>query len=214
MTYEQACDPRFEALLHDSRVRSFTRGRLRDSPDSVVGAWPDLSIAYFNPAWVRFAWDNGGDGKFTEQWALGRDLLDAVPEVLRAHYRAAYEQCLETGEPWSEDYECSSAARYRAFRSTAYPLGRSQGLLIVHTMRLERPHERAAADPDVERFASDEGWLTQCAYCRRFAEAAEPKRWVWVPDWVRRPPGQVTHGICEPCADHYFGFVRRRSRIA
>lgn len=214
MTFEEACDPRFDALLQDNRVHGYNRARLAETGDPVVGLWPDFAIAYLNPAWFRYARQNGAPPEFFEQWTLGRNLLDAIPELLRAYYLAAYEQCLQRGEPWSEDYECSSAAHFRVNRSTAYPLAHGAGLLVVHSRRVERPHERDAVPASWERFANEHGWLSQCAYCRRYAERGHRARWVWVPEWVRRPPATVTHGICEPCASYYFGMAREHRRGA
>lgn len=213
MTFEELVDPAFDALLRESNVQGYAQGVLRDNGDLTLGLWPDLAIAYVNPAWFRFAERNGAGPEFFEQWTLGRSMLDAVPDALRPHYIAAYEQCLQTGEPWSEDYECSSPDEFRMLRSTAYPLLHGAGLLVVHSLRIERPHDRTAVKPSRGRFADQHGWLTQCAYCNRFAEAQRRRRWAWVPDWVREPPEPVTHGICEPCAGYYFGVLRERRRI-
>lgn len=213
MTFDEHCHPEFEALLRDSGVRGFAKGELRDSADPMMGMWSDLTLAYVNPAWFRFASDNGAAEDFFARWTLGRSVLEAIPEVLRAHYAASYEQCMQTGEPWSEDYECSSPDRFRTFRATAYPLPRGAGLLVSHSLRIDRPHERESAPAIRERFADHHGWLTQCAHCRRFADPSGRGKWVWVEDWIRTPPQErVSHGICQPCADYYFGVVRRRSR--
>ena len=48
------CDPRFCALLSNDLEQW-------NDPDMVVyGLWPDLTLAGYNAAWVRFADANGG----------------------------------------------------------------------------------------------------------------------------------------------------------
>ena len=113
---------------------------------------------------------------------------------------------LRSGEPWHEDYECSSPDVYRLFHAVTYPIGDAQGLLCVHSLRLERPHTHTPEVADLALFANEHGFFAQCAYCRRFRLAGQPQRWSWVPEWLRsRPPAPVTHGICPPCRDHHFG---------
>lgn len=207
MSFEEQSDPRFEDLLRATGATSYDPEWLRESGDTVVGLWPDLTIAYVNPSWFRFARENGADGAFAEQWSVGRSLLDAIPDLLRAHHTATYEQCLEQRAPVHADYECSTPERFRVFRSTTYPL-HGDGLLVVHSLRVDRAHDRAAEEPDVERLVDAHGMLTQCSYCRRFAEPPVGKRWLWIPAWVREPPVRVTHGICPPCVGYYFGRPR------
>jgi len=205
VTYEELVDPRFDDLLRSSGMRAKRSDWLPASAETVVGLWPDMTIAYLNATWFRFARDNGASADFAEKWLLGSNLLDALPPVLKSHYRVSYEQCLEAREPLHVDYECSTPDRFRVFRSVAYPIGESAGLLVVHTPRVERTHDRPAAEPVLDRFVDANGLLTQCAYCRRYAEPGGVRRWLWVPDWVAEPPDvSVTHGICEPCVGFYF----------
>lgn len=202
---EERCDPRFGALLRSTGTLGLEPDWMRKSAETVVGLWPDMTIACVNPAWFRFAKENGAEASFAERWTVGRNLLDAVPEVLRAHHAEVYEECLDASEPTHWDYECSTADRFRVFRCTAYPLGGGEGLLVVHSLQVDRPHDREPVEPRRERFENGQGMLTQCAYCRRFVEPGGSRRWLWVPMWVRQPPDRVTHGICDPCVGFYFG---------
>lgn len=197
-------DPRFDELLRSIGARWCRSDWLRRTTDTVVGLWPDLTIAYVNPSWFRFARDNGAQADFDARWTIGCNLLASIPEVLQAHYQASYDQCLQSGVPLDVDYECSTPDRFRVFRSTAYPLGGGQGLLVVHSLRIDRAHDRPVVEPAVERFIGQHGILVQCSYCRRFAEGLDDRRWLWVPDWVREPPAEVSHGICSPCLSYYF----------
>jgi hypothetical protein len=208
MSASETCDPAFAALLRRHHFESFESGALGEAPDVVVGLWPDHRIAYVNPAWFRFAEENGAASEFARDWTVGRSLMDAVPEVLRPEYEAGYARCLRSGKPWHEDYECSTPDVFRLFHAVTYPIGAGEGLLSVHSLRLERPHEATPAGLDLSRFVDAHGLMKQCAYCRRFAEAAQPSRWWWVADWVREPPwARVSHGLCAPCCDHHFGLL-------
>lgn len=212
MSPREVCDPRFDRLLRASDVRSYLSAALAQTRDTVYGLWPDLKLAYLNPAWFRFAQENGAGGGFEAQWSLGRSLIDALPDVLREHYVQQYAACLESTEPWHHDYECSSPDLYRLFRMSVYPVGGGAGLLVTHALRLEAPHERPPEPFDPAEMADEHGFFLQCAYCRRFASSPRRERWVWIPAWVRDTQRKVTHGICPPCADHYFGARRRRRR--
>jgi len=48
---------------------------------------------YCNPAWNRFARSNGAP-QLTSEAVVGSDLFDAIPEVLRAVYSAAFREVL------------------------------------------------------------------------------------------------------------------------
>lgn len=205
-THEAArCDPRFAALIEATGVEELSPSWLERTPDTVVGLWPDLVIACLNPAWLRFAQANGAPADFEGRWTVGRSLLDAIPPLLRAHYADAYASCLRSREPWYDDYECSTPERFRLFRATVFPLGDADGLLVVHSLRVERLHDREVTVPtSLEPFVSPAGIVVQCVYCRRFESFDEP-RWLWVPAWLNAPPAPVSHGICEPCAGYHFG---------
>ncbi len=187
----------FQVLL-----RGFDLGDLEKQDGVAYGLWPDLTLAWVNPAWYRFARENGGEPAITHRWALGRSIADALPEPLLTFYRDAYHNCLRGDDPWSHDYECSSDRTYRLFRQTAYPLGEREGLLVVNSLRVEHTHDPVthrpcAPAPDV--YQDRDGVVCQCATCRRFLNRTQPQRWDWIPSWLNDHGLQISHGLCPVC---------------
>jgi hypothetical protein len=169
---------------------------------TIIGVQPDFTLAYLNPAYFRFAEENDL-GSAIERWGIGANLLDAISEPLRDHYRAALEDSLARHAVWHHDYECSTPDTYRLHHLTAYPLP-ADGLLLVHSLRVERPHEDPGAPALEERYRGSDGLVFQCSYCRRTRVAADPTRWDRVPALVARPAARTSHGICPVCQPFYF----------
>lgn len=170
----------------------------------MYGLWPDLSLAYANGAWSRFAGENGGEPAISTEWNLGRCALDAIAEPLRPFFAENYRRCLRELRPWEHAYECSSADLYRQFHMTVFPLGRAEGLLVVNSLRIETPHDRVSVSPLEDRYRNPHGIITQCCHCRRVQRADDEPTWDWVPDWVQRFPKRTSHGICPACCGFYY----------
>ena len=187
---------RFEPLLS-----SLDRDDLARSPDVICGVLADgLTIGYANAAWFEFGRRNGA----TRVWGPGDRLLDAISDPIQGFYAEKLGRVLADRQPWEHDYECSSADVYREFRMRALVLGDGAGLLIVHSLRVERPHAEVG-HPLVEgRYRAASGFITQCAHCRR-VRRIDPHAWDWVPELVAQPQENLTHGLCELCAAYYFG---------
>ena len=191
----------FATLLRDYQLAD-----LEKHHGSIYGLWPDLRLAYVNPAWHRFAAENGGEPAISTRWKLGACILDAFSQDLGSYYRTAYNRCLELGEPWEHQYECSSKDRYRRFHQTVYPLGRS-GLLVVNSLVVELPHdpaERSPRGPDEPVYRDGYGLIHQCAHCRRVQNLRTAQRWDWVPAWVERIPSPTSHTFCPACFGYYY----------
>ncbi|MDB4932944.1 MAG: hypothetical protein JWM10_5428 [Myxococcaceae bacterium] len=171
---------------------------LEDSDNVAYVVTPEGVIGRTNPAWRRFASANGGGAM-----AGGAVLAAVLPAVLRAYYVDGFARALATGEPWEHDYECSSAETFRRFRMVAYPFD-GRGLVVVNSLRLERPHEREAHPGDDDAYTVD-GVITMCSHCRRLRRATAPVRWDWVPAYVRSPPDNLSHGLCASCYEYYWG---------
>lgn len=90
----------FIALLAPSFFDSLER-----APSSAFGCWPDGRIAYLNPAYARFAEDNGGGPDFLARWGLGCSALDVVVPPLDTFFRERFSQAL-AGRVTSFTYEC------------------------------------------------------------------------------------------------------------
>jgi hypothetical protein len=181
-------------------VPGFTRHLRGFGEEQLERHTGDLDLAYLNPAWFRFARDNGGHAVLTN-WGLGANALDAISGPARDLYEREYRRCLESGKPWHHDYECSTAERYRTFHMDVFPIPDGGGLLVVHSPVVDRPHgaSRDPLPPDEARYTDADGHVLQCSFCRRVQRVDGSERWDWVPDWVAHQPENVTGGICAPC---------------
>lgn len=177
-----------------------------ESQDIVYGLWPDLTLAFTNAAWHRFAADNGGEPEISTKWLLGRSILEAISEPLRSFYDLRYRACLRLERPWEHTYECSSADSERFFHMTAMPVGAGQAILVINSLRIEKPMERPGPEPLEERYRNRHGMAIQCAHCRRFRRADSETTWDWIRDWIRSPLNNTSHSICEPCLGFYYAF--------
>lgn len=184
----------------------FHLGELEDNPASVCGLWPDWTLAYLNPAWLQFSQDNGAPG-LESRFGLGTSYLDALPPVLHGWYADLLSRALAGSERVDHDYECSSAEQYRLLRMSLFPLRHRAGVLVVHSVRVEHPHdasERPPLPPVDSRYRDARGLIVQCSHCRR-TRRVDGTTWDWVPDWVRKVPPLTSHGLCPPCMRYYFG---------
>jgi hypothetical protein len=183
-----------------------------DYPASVVEAEnsvifcldPDLRITYCNPAWDRFAQENGGH-ELLRPAPIGRSVLDYISAPVRDHYARLYERILNQSDPWEEDFECSSQTLYRRFRSRLIPMKNNSGLLVMNYLHEERQHDAASCAPVEEVYRTPQGVIVMCASCRRTRRANDPvETWDWVPHFVGNTPLMVSHGVCPPCRELYY----------
>lgn len=197
--------PHFEKLLHSHSIAS-----LRQHTGAIYGIWSDFRLAYLNPGWFRFALENGGEPQITFKWKLGVSILDAVSFPLRAFYEHSYRHCLRSQQIWNHEYECSSDSVYRWLHQIVYPLGQAEGLLIVNSVKIERPHdpqERPVQPAEDVIYRDQYGLAHQCAHCRRVRNLLERERWDWIPEWVKQVPQATTHTLCFACYGHYYPLV-------
>lgn len=195
-----ACHPRFAELISEFGERLTDSGAI-----CAYGLWPDFTISYISPGWFGFAAVNGGEPDISSRWNLGSDLLSGINGPLRNFYRRCFQRSLDEQRPWEHCYECSSAERFRWFHMVAYPLALAAGLLVVHSLRLDRLHHQnrvtPATNPDL--YYDHDGILHQCSYCRKTRRNDRPEVWDWVRDWVSKSPPDTSHGICESCSGFY-----------
>lgn len=173
-----------------------------------MALWPDFRIAYVNPAWDTFAERNGGLPTIRERWDIGANYLEAIALPLRPFYRHLLDTApdsLATLHPATHDYECSSAETYRLLNLQVFTLQDRAGFVLVHSLRVERPHaDREVVSTGLGDYLDANGLLHQCSHCRRVQSAADPGRWDWVPLWITNPPEFVSHSLCPPCFDYYY----------
>lgn len=201
----ERCSPGFETL-----IGVFSEMAERHE-GAVFGLWPDLTLAYFNPGWVRFGAENGAPPGLLSTASLGTSVLDVTAEPFRAFYgdlyRAGLAMTRKIARPLQHSYECSSATVFRRFSMTLYPLDRGRGLLVVNSLTAEAPHDpalRPPHEPDLSAYLDSDGSIRQCAHCRmiRWAGGGDD-RWDWVPEWVEHPPPETSHTLCAFCLDYF-----------
>jgi hypothetical protein len=170
--------------------------------DAACGVWPDFTIAYVNPAWLRFARANGADGEFSSSWCEGASFLDGIGGRLREFYRSHCQAVLDGGAPWMSEYECSSPKLFRLYSMEVRRVGEGEALLVTHTRVVQCPHEQGVflREPlDSAPWKDEHGLVHQCVHCRRVRRAGEAEQWDWVPQWVEHVPEFATGSLCPHC---------------
>lgn len=188
--------------------RTFDVDALRDERGAVVALDREGVIVWVNPAWERFAKENGAP-EVVERFGPGARYLDGITGPLAPFFAEALERTRRTGEPWEMDYECSSPETWRLHHMRVMPIA-EDGLLVEHSEVRARPHDRAACAPVEEAFRDEHGLMLQCSNCRRVHRVGDG--WEWVVSWVRSAPAPVSHGLCASCAGHYLAATRRARR--
>jgi hypothetical protein len=188
-------DARFKALLGEPELADLERERR-----PAYGMWLDSSLAYLNPAYAQ---------QMPPLWGLGARVLDATGVLRRAVQRVRATVCT-TKEPAVMRYACPTASREREFELRVFPVGLATGevraLLAIHSLIVDRPHTDGHA-PDDATYRDRAGLVRQCAHCRRTRRNGEPETWDVVPAYIDRAPVNTSHGICAPCAAHYYGEI-------
>ncbi|MDH3317271.1 MAG: hypothetical protein OER43_16100 [Gammaproteobacteria bacterium] len=197
----QYLDESFAAFLVDHDL-----DKLERYAGTVYAVRADFRLAYMNPAWFRFAEENGGEPAISRRWQLGAPVMPAISATLRSFYEIRFRACLQGGEPWMHDYECSSAGVYRRFRQTAYPLKEGSGLLVVNSLSIQAAHDPADRTPRraaKSSYRDENGVISQCPHCRRVMVPRDSEGWDWVPAWVEGPPQEVEFALCGTCQGRY-----------
>lgn len=180
-----------------ARLQGWDLASLDARNATIYALRPDLTIAYRNDAWDRFAVANGAPELV--DWPQDRPVLDVVAPQLADLVAGALHQVQDDGRPVELDYECSSPDRYRTFRMRVLPLG-ARWLLVVHDPLVERAHDRTALPPEPTAYEVAPGMIAQCASCRCTRRVDDRYAWDWVPAYLVRDAAQVSHGLCEACA--------------
>ena len=179
-----------------------------EQPDTTIAVIdPGAGILWVNPAWDRFARENGASERLDGYGSY----LDGISPPLREVYRRVFDRALRTGEVFEHDYECSSPDTLRRFHLRVLPI-ETRGLILEHSLIAESPHPGTAEAPIEARFLDENGRILQCSNCRR-VRIPVSYAWAWVPAWVAQAPPMMTHGICPSCIGFYWGQWRvRRGR--
>jgi hypothetical protein len=181
-----------------SRLLADRLDDVESASETIVGTWPDGTIAYVNPAYLEFARANGAPVDFEQRWGVGAQLLDSVPEPMRGRYLAGMAAARGATRFWETGYRCPTPTQQQRYRLRIYPLLGGDGLLHVHTLVWREPWE-AAPDVGEAAFRLANGLIRQCADCRHVFRPG-PDRWEMVASFIDDPPPKVTHGLCPSCA--------------
>jgi len=191
------------ALLDDL----FSLDQLNADPMTVYAVNPQYQLVFMNSAWNSFALANGAGPELLTEWTRGVCLLDALPEAVLGFYKKSYQKCMDSGQRWEHDYECSTATIYRKYHQVVYPLPGRSGLLIVNSLICEHQHpvtEDGPANSSGAIYLDKSGTVHQCCHCRRVQVQNKLERWDWVPAWVDKPFNPTSHGLCPTCLEHYY----------
>ncbi len=165
---------------------------------------PSLRITYCNPAWDRFAAENGAQ-QLCRQAVTGQCILDYISGPDRDYFENQYRRVLQQTEPWERDYECSSKDLYRKFRLRVIPMRTVQGLFVINSLHVERAHKIAVSHLIEEAYRTPDGLIVMCSNCRRTRRNLPGAAiWDWVPSFVERFPELTSHGICAQCVQLYY----------
>jgi hypothetical protein len=186
-----------------SFLRAMFKGTsLAAATSTLVAIEPSGTILWTNAAWRDFARANGGDDVLT-RFGVGRSYFDGIAPPLRSFYEGVVQNALLTGEPFEQEYECSSPDTFRALHLRVLPFG-ADGALLEHSVVVEHAHEGSASEPLEALYRDEHGMMLQCSNCRR-VRRLEPQSWDWVREWVVAPAQLTSHGICKTCIVYYWG---------
>jgi hypothetical protein len=188
---------------------NFVLQQLEKHPASIFGLHPDGRLAYVNPAWVRFARENGAPTSDAARAWIGQQYLDVIADPLKPFYSRLFQRTPEEGSamhPVSHVYECSTPDTFRQFVMKVYALPRGEGFVVINSLIASRPHGMSKGEPQPPNralYQSADGLILQCSHCR-LVRRADKSRWDWVPAWVEQMPAGTSHGICEVCFECYY----------
>jgi hypothetical protein len=163
----------------------------------------ELRITYCNPAWDRFALDNGGGFALSHR-VVGSMIMDSVPSELTEFYSAVFAKARDAVVGFA--YECSSPELYRSFQMQILSVEQPTGFVLINALRVEQRMEgRRAALALSPEYVSDAGIVTVCSHCRRSRRVDLSDRWDWVPANLNPTLGNVSHGLCPMCHAYFYG---------
>jgi len=207
--------PEFAALIGELRLKS-----LNSHPSSVYGIDSEFNISYLNPAWFNFAKENGNNIFNSNEWLLGRNIFDSIPDELESFYKVLFESSLKIIKSplISEqlEYECSSPELYRRFSMHLYPM-RKDGIVVVNSLVIEESNTSSPINGllklNEKDYIDKDGIVHQCANCRRIHNVKNTEQWDWIPKFIDKPYPKTSHSICSPCMHHYyFRVMNKKSR--
>lgn len=183
-------------------LRSVDLEAVAASPDVVYVLDRELVLRGFNPAWRRFALENGG-AEILGRYGIGRPVLDAMCSAAKTFFGRHYQRAIKQREPFELDYECSSSTLFRTFHMVAQPLANAHGLVVRNRLLEERPHDRRLLQLCAHYFDRHD-IAVQCCHCRRAQDQRDKARWDWVPEFLDDPYPHTVFALCPSCYKHFY----------
>jgi hypothetical protein len=172
-----------------------------NNPNACYMLGPNLEITYCNPAWNRFAAENGGRDLLAES-VLHRPVLEFFTPVMRNYYSEVFTRAQQKGEMQCQEYECSSPEIFRFFQMQIYPL--QSGFAVINSLHAKTAHSQHGLQPLDHVYLQSNSFLRICSNCRRTCRNDESGQWDWVPDYLNANLKNTTHGICTVCREYFY----------
>lgn len=174
---------------------------LESSCDVACALDKDLRIVWVNSAWTELV-RAAGRGEM-DPYGMGGSWLQAISPPLREWYEDRMQRCIETGEPWTHEYQCPTAEAQRTMLLSVRP--GSRGMLLLQNSVLARQgHDGLVrATSELEQGSRDVGGsIQQCMNCR-CTRLHGQGRWAMVADWITEVPVNTAQRLCPSCEHAY-----------
>lgn len=182
---------------------------MENSSHTIFGLSKDLKLIYFNQAWFEFAKQNNGEPNISLLYPIGASFENGISGEIKTFYIENYIKVLSDLKVWKHEYECSSPELYRLYCQDVYPLKNGEGIIVINSLKVEIPHDKKDKNKSVlaiKKYVNYNGFITQCTNCRKTQRPNEPENWDWIPNFVSKPPKNVSHSICSICYDYFWKF--------
>jgi hypothetical protein len=177
------------------------RGVLEESEAVCFALDLDLRLTYRNPAWDKFALQNGAP-ELASDAVCRTDLRQVIGRDLIPFYTAAFEKVARDSALWECAYECSSPQVFRKFRMQIHLLAPS-GYLVRNNLMVEHAHLPSALSGFPEYLSSD-SLINLCMHCRCSRRVNLPSHWDFVPAHLDRNLTNVSHSLCPVCLVYFY----------
>ena len=159
-------------------------------------------ISSVNEEWLRFALANDGEPLRASQ-ILGRPLWHFIGDQETQHiYRLLHRRVRADGAPVRLCFRCDAPDRRRLLELEISAGPERRLIYRVRTLREQERQPVPLLEPHRPR---SEHFVTICAWCERVA--VPPHGWLAIeaaiavlPQLAEPRPPQLTHGVCEVCA--------------
>jgi len=187
-------------IIHPAKSNLITV--LENSQDVSYILDSQFKIKYCNPAWDRFAHNNGGH-KLTPSTLIGTPVWDFTPWELQPFFAMVFDYARSRHDVWRHTYDCSSPRLHRLCEMSVHPLSKPEGYLVTNTMLIQEPHGHTF-DPNPLRYYDSNYKVTICSHCRCTRATEDPLAWELVPSHLGLPSDQVDSDLCPLCRAYLY----------